>query len=193
MRPVKGLKRCATFSFEPRNFESSRATAQLGLRRRRWTQMLGWQVVAAKVARRIAAKKGWKVAQASRADVQNSAHRLQRLPLRILPRLGQPAAAAMSAQSAAKINSAVRDCLGRCYWQQEPLSVVADYMSELRRRPGWTEAELITMEATVLKMLKAMTEPAAVPADSDFLTWLATWRQSSEKSEPSASENISES
>jgi hypothetical protein len=89
----------------------------------------------------------------------------------------------MSAQSAAKINSAVRDCLSRCYWHEEPLSVVADFLAELRQRPGWTEADLITTEATVLKMLTAMTEPAAASPDSDVLTWLANWRQSSEKSE----------
>ena len=62
------------------------------------------------------------------------------------------------ADTSDKINKAVADCLAQCYAQSSPFSTVVSYLNNLRNQPGWQESEVLSVERTVLRMLKAMLE-----------------------------------
>jgi len=64
----------------------------------------------------------------------------------------------MPEEAAARINDAIRSCLERCYGDKTPLTTVAKFLSELRRDPGWSEAEIEGVQTTVLKMLSLIVE-----------------------------------
>ena len=53
----------------------------------------------------------------------------------------------------AKINTAIRDCLARCYESEAPLAELAEYVILLRAKPAWGEAEIYVVETTVRRVL----------------------------------------
>ena len=54
---------------------------------------------------------------------------------------------------AGKINQAVTDCLDLCYASNAPLSVIAEFMSELSENPNWSEYEVEAVEIGALRLL----------------------------------------
>jgi hypothetical protein len=64
----------------------------------------------------------------------------------------------MPEEAAVRINDAIRSCLERCYGDKTPLATVAKFLSELRRHPKWSEAEVEEVQTTVLKMLSLIVE-----------------------------------
>ena len=69
--------------------------------------------------------------------------------------------------AAAKINQAVKSCLTQCYGAVNPLSALADCVSDLRSRPDWTLGEIAQFESTVRRMLGALLDE---PSDSSDAT-----------------------
>jgi hypothetical protein len=53
----------------------------------------------------------------------------------------------------AKINTAIRDCLARCYESEAPLAELAEYVILLRAEPAWSDAEIYEVETTVRRVL----------------------------------------
>jgi hypothetical protein len=64
------------------------------------------------------------------------------------------------ATNSSKINEAVQNCLNRCYAAENPLVAIADCLAELRAAPGWTDAEILQVEATSRRMLRAVLDPS---------------------------------
>ena len=62
----------------------------------------------------------------------------------------------MTEQAADKINSAIRECLARCYESDAPLANLAEYLIRLRSDPSWREAEVYQVESTVRRVLTRM-------------------------------------
>jgi hypothetical protein len=58
--------------------------------------------------------------------------------------------------STVRINSAIRDCLDRCYRSDNPTGCVAAFMQELRDCGTWTQQELHIVYSTVIRMLRAL-------------------------------------
>lgn len=65
-----------------------------------------------------------------------------------------------------KINRAIQDCLDRCYSAENPLVAMADCVTELRAQSGWTESEVLQVETTSRRMLKAMLDSSGDNPDS---------------------------
>lgn len=58
--------------------------------------------------------------------------------------------------STVRINSAIRDCLDRCYRSDNPTGCVAAFMQELRDDGTWSQQELHIVYSTVIRMLRAL-------------------------------------
>ena len=58
--------------------------------------------------------------------------------------------------SSSSINSAIRDCLDRCYQSDNATGCVAAFMQELRDEGIWTRQELHIVYSTVIRMLRAL-------------------------------------
>jgi hypothetical protein len=59
----------------------------------------------------------------------------------------------MTYNTTCKINRAVRECVGRCFRSQTPLTALAEYVEQLKADPSWAEAEILRVETTVLRMV----------------------------------------
>jgi hypothetical protein len=66
----------------------------------------------------------------------------------------------VSESTATKINRAIQDCLNRCYSAENPLVAMADCVESLKKNSDWSEAEVLQVETTSRRMLKAMLDPA---------------------------------
>lgn len=55
-----------------------------------------------------------------------------------------------------KINVAIHDCLNECYKSENPLAVVAAYVTRLRADPTWAESEIDDFETAIRRILKAL-------------------------------------
>lgn len=57
-----------------------------------------------------------------------------------------------------KINTAIRQCLDRCYSASDPLAAMAECLDELRENPEWRLAEVDEVECTVRRILQAVVQ-----------------------------------
>jgi hypothetical protein len=55
-----------------------------------------------------------------------------------------------------RINSAVRECLARCYAQGNPLVAMAEYFEELRASGQWKDNEIALVRARVSRLLRQL-------------------------------------
>ena len=60
--------------------------------------------------------------------------------------------------SVKRINDAIRECLDKCYQSPNSLAVLADFVADLRARPGWASSEVDQVETTVRRILTAMVD-----------------------------------
>jgi hypothetical protein len=58
--------------------------------------------------------------------------------------------------STARINTAIRDCLGALPPERSPLAHLATFTNGLRADPAWTEDEIWEVESTVRRILTTL-------------------------------------
>lgn len=59
----------------------------------------------------------------------------------------------MTRATVTRINSAISDCLGRCYGAELPLATLAQYVEQLRASSSWNDHEIEEVELAVLRIL----------------------------------------
>ena len=55
-----------------------------------------------------------------------------------------------------RINIAIHDCLNECYKSDNPLAIVAEFVSRLRADPNWNDSEIDDFEVAIRRILKAL-------------------------------------
>jgi hypothetical protein len=78
---------------------------------------------------------------------------------------------AVTAPQVTKINQAVKDCLQRCYREESPFSAIGKYLEQLRKQPGWTDADIFLVESTALRMFKEMVDSPSEGMGDESPNW----------------------
>jgi hypothetical protein len=76
-------------------------------------------------------------------------------PLRKMPQIDE-----------AKVNEAVRECLGRCEQSKNIIPEVAKYLDSLEMSGGWSDDELHEVELAVIRMLFCILDCAVYPGEA---------------------------
>jgi hypothetical protein len=57
-----------------------------------------------------------------------------------------------------KVNAAVRECIGECFFSPNPAACLAQYINALRFRRGWSTAEVHDVQCAAVRILAAIAE-----------------------------------
>jgi hypothetical protein len=58
-----------------------------------------------------------------------------------------------------KLNSAVRDCLSRCYFSSTPVLSLTEYLKRLMSSGDWTTAEVAYVRSAAIHILRNVAAP----------------------------------
>jgi hypothetical protein len=59
----------------------------------------------------------------------------------------------MDGEQQAKIDAALKDCLGRCQDSRHPYTRLSSYLEELKANAAWTPADIIELQTRVIRVL----------------------------------------
>lgn len=63
------------------------------------------------------------------------------------------------ADSSEKINTAIRECLDRCYRSPAPSVCLAEYLKGLTSQRGWLPGDIVEVRSRVIRILRSLTSP----------------------------------